>query len=247
MIWLFAGSGLTKLALAAGGAALLSGPLNTAQTWVSGQSPYTPSAAAHLASTTNVDQLPRLPAVGVIVDLEDWPLTPASQSQDPVGAYRRAAEVGRAYHQWLLATPATDLVRSVDPGYRGKIYPEFVRLRLAARIAPYASVYEIQAQGLERNPTLYRSFVADVSQQVRMAHPGIAVLAGLSTNPGGHPVPASVLERDIALTKGLVSGYWLNIPQAGKACPRCGQAHPEIAVRLLDAELKGSVSDREKG
>ena len=240
MIWLFAGSAVTKLALAAGGAALLSGPLNSPQTWISGRSPDAPPLATRLASTANVNRLSRLPSGAVVVDLENWSQTPVSQRENPVGAYRLAAEIAEYRHQWLVATPATDLVRSVDPSYRGKIYPEFVRLRLAARIAAYVPVYEIQAQGAENNPTLYRSFVADISRQVQQAHPGITILAGLSTNPDGHVVAASVLERDIALTKGLVSGYWMNIPQAGKACPRCGQAHPEIAVQVLDAELTDS-------
>jgi len=30
-----------------------------------------------------------------------------------------------------------------------------------------------------------------------------------------------------------VQGYWLNIPQAGLACPACGTAKPTVAVRLL--------------
>lgn len=244
MIWLFAGSGLTKLALAAGGSALLAGPLNSPKTWVFGHSPYAPSAVIHLASTANVDRLPQLPAGGVIVDLENWPRTPQPQRQDPFAAYRRAAEIAKAHRQWIVATPATDLVRSVDPSYRGKMYPEFIRLHLAERIAPYAKVYEIQAQGAERNPALYRSFVAAVSQQARKAHPGITVLAGLSTSPGGRPVPATVLERDIARTRELVAGYWINIPQAGKTCPHCGKAHPEVAVRVLQAEFRNGERSR---
>ena len=40
MIWMFAGSGLSNLALAAGGAALLAGPLNNANAWVTGHSLY---------------------------------------------------------------------------------------------------------------------------------------------------------------------------------------------------------------
>ncbi|MDD3761605.1 MAG: hypothetical protein PHO57_12395 [Acidithiobacillus sp.] len=105
------------------------------------------------------------------------------------------------YPQRIIATPATDLVRSVDSSYRGTLYPEFSRLRLAARIAPYVQTYEIQAQGAERNPKRYAWFVKAVAHQVRMAHSGITVLAGLSTNPGGRPVPAATLRQDIALTR----------------------------------------------
>lgn len=62
MIWLFAGSAVTKLALTAGGAALLSGPLNSPQTWISGRSPDTPPLATRLAS----------PGVRIVVASPEW-------------------------------------------------------------------------------------------------------------------------------------------------------------------------------
>lgn len=236
---MFAGSGLTKLALAAGGAALLSGPLSSPETWVIGRSPYTPPAATRLVGTANLASLSRLDnAKGIVLDIEDWPLTPRRQREDPVAAYRRAFSITQKNHQFLVATPATDLVHSVEPQYHGPIYPEFLRLGLAEKIASSCKVYEIQAQGAERNPSLYAYFVKEVAAQIRDAHPDVVLLAGLSTNPGGHPVPARVLEKDVQATREIVAGYWLNIPQAGKACPRCGKAHPEIAVSLLNNEFK---------
>ncbi len=242
MIWMFAGSGLTKLALAVGGATLLAGPLNSADTWVTGNSPYLPSAATRLAYTANADRVKIANREGVVVDLENWPYTPRWQREHPVAAYRIAEASAKQRGQWIVATPATDLVRSIDPRYRGKIYPEFVRLHLAQKIAPYAKVYEIQAQGAERNPVLYRRFVREIAAQVRAGNPHARILAGLSTNPGGRTVSVSVLYRDIQETRSILSGYWMNIPQAGGACPRCGQAMPEIAVRLLERTLKGAAS-----
>jgi hypothetical protein len=81
----------------------------------------------------------------VVVDLENRPYTPRWQQERPIAAYQKA-DGAKQREQWIMATPATDLVRSMDPKYRGKIYPEFVRLHLARKIAPYAQVYEIQAQ-----------------------------------------------------------------------------------------------------
>jgi hypothetical protein len=85
MIWMFAGSGLTKLALAAGGVALLAGPLNNANTWVTGHSPYLPSAATRLSYTANANQVKNAYRKGVVVDLENWPYTPRWQRDQPKG------------------------------------------------------------------------------------------------------------------------------------------------------------------
>jgi hypothetical protein len=233
MIWMFAGSAITKLASAAGGAALLAGLLNSPNTWVSGRSPDTPPTATRLFYTSNSDLQVGTIGRGVVVDLEAWPYTPLGQQRQLVSAYRRAAQWAKQHGQWVVAAPATDLVHSVVPGYRGKIYPEFVRLHLAQKIAPYAQVYEIQAQEAERNPLLYRRFVRAIVDQVHKGNPQATILAGLSTNPAGGFPSLSVLYRDIQETGGMVSGYWLNIPQPGGACPRCGPSRPELAVRLL--------------
>jgi hypothetical protein len=183
-IWLFAGSGLTKLALAIGGAALLAGPLNTAQTWVAGHSPYIPSTATHLSYTANVQHLSATTR-GVVVDLEAWPETPRAQQQHPLRAYREASRVLAHHGQWMVATPALDLVHTLAPRYPGPLAPEFVRLDLAGRIAPYARVYDIQAQGFERNPVSYQHWISTIARQIHAANPQTQILAGLSTNPAG--------------------------------------------------------------
>ncbi|MVU77410.1 hypothetical protein GPX89_09135 [Nocardia sp. ET3-3] len=59
------------------------------------------------------------------------------------------------------------------------------------------------------------------------------VLAGLSTNPSGQTVTADQVHAALDATRSFVDGYWLNIPQAGTACPRCGTAQPQVAVTLL--------------
>jgi hypothetical protein len=236
MIWMFAGSGLTKLALAAGGAALLSGPLNTPDTWVMGRSSHLPPLATHLASTSSLQGMTgamKIGDSGVVLDVERWPLTPIDEQRYPVRTYRLASGLAARQGKFLIATPAFDLVKAVSPHYRGRIYPEFIRMDLAGRIAPYARVYEIQAQGIEQNPAQYRSLVSEIANQVRAANPGATILAGLSTNPSGKMVHVASLVRDVRDTQGIVQGYWLNIPQAGLACPACGTAKPTVAVRLL--------------
>lgn len=234
MVWLLGASGLAKLARAAGGDALIAGPLNQPTTWVMGESPFMPARATRLWNATNIARLRAMPkGANVVLDIENWPLTPRWQRLHPVEAYRKASQLARRRDLKIIATPATDLVRSVRPLYRGNMYLEFVKLQLARKIAPYAQIYEIQAQNAEANSVLYRKFVAEIAAQVRSVDPRATLLAGLTTNPSGKPESVAVLYRDIDLTRGIVSGYWLNIPQAGRGCPRCGVARPEIAVRLL--------------
>jgi hypothetical protein len=56
---------------------------------------------------------------------------------------------------------------------------------------------------------------------------------GLSTNPSGSSVTADQLKAAITATHTLVDGYWLDIPAAGTAWPRCGQARPQVAIDRL--------------
>ncbi|MBU2755256.1 hypothetical protein HFU84_08660 [Acidithiobacillus sp. CV18-2] len=240
MIWLLAGSAIKKLAAIPLGLALLHGPLNTPDTWVMGRSAYTPAHAVRLGNSTSANTLQGAlgePVQGVVVDLERWPFTPTQDQCHPVRVMRLGAQRAQRSGKWLLAAPAVDLVKSIRPNYRGRLYQEFMRLGLARRMAPWISAYDIQAQGSERNPRLYASFVRQVVQQLRAANPNITILAGLSTNPTGKSVTLRILEADIALTRSVVNGYWLNVPSPGLACPRCGASRPDLAVRLLREEM----------
>ena len=46
------------------------------------------------------------------------------------------------------------------------------------------------------------------------------------------------LYQDVEETRGIVSGYWLNIPGHSQWCPRCTTPQPEIAVQLLRILLR---------
>lgn len=170
----------------------------------------------------------------VVYDSEDWPATPLAEQQNLAKYYRLAAGAAHRHRLRLIATPAADLVKRLDPSARpGTEYAAFVRLRIAAKAARYADVYEIQAQGSEMALPKYVSFVRAVAAQARQTHPGIEVLAGISTGPGGVRQTASVLFDAVRATRRLVSGYWLNDPAGGSACPKCTGPYPEVAVELL--------------
>jgi hypothetical protein len=106
-------------------------------------------------------------------------------------------------------------------------------MRIAAAVAAHADIVELQAQSLERDTAGYASFVRQAAQQVRTANPRAAVLAGLSTNPPGAAVSSEQLAAAIQATRGIVSGYWLNIPGRGPKCPTCNASQPGIGIHAL--------------
>lgn len=171
----------------------------------------------------------------VLYDPEHWRFTPESEQRHPGRSTRTAARLAHAQGLQLIAAPATDLIQSQEPArlWRGHVYQEYIKSGIAARVARWADWYEIQAQGAENNIRLYHHFIVAVRHQVILANPKAIILAGLSTNPDGHKTAASILYRDIRHTRRLVGGYWLNIPQGGPYCPRCGEARPTVAIGLL--------------
>lgn len=178
----------------------------------------------------------RNPAVAaVLYDPEAWPMTPREEQLDPVAATCKAATIVHAQGKLLIATPAIDLIRVIEPGADrdGQRFAAFERLGLAGRIARCADVYEIQAQGAEADAAKFRDFVRAEAQQARAANPRVIVLAGISTNPSGRRVDAQQVYAAVQATRNGVDGYWLNIPAGGKYCPRCGEPQPQVARQLL--------------
>ena len=98
-------------------------------------------------------------------------------------------------------------------------------------------VLEIQGQSLERSTSTYAEFVREAAAQARAANPRVAILAGLSTNPPGAPVTSQQLTAAIHATRGIVDGYWLNIPGRGPRCPTCNSPRPDVGRAALRAVL----------
>jgi hypothetical protein len=112
-------------------------------------------------------------------------------------------------------------------------YEAYLRLGIAATAARYADVFDIQAQGFERNPERYADFVRRAAAQARQANPRVVVLAGISTQPSGQDVSADDILNAIAATRDVVDGYWFNIPQPSEYCPRCREFRPDIAIEVM--------------
>lgn len=208
--------------------------------------PYMPAAyrgwsAVRTRSTSALAGLDRIvdtPGVAVVLyDPESWPMTPRAEQIDPVAAVCRAAAIAHAHGKRLIATPAVDLLRQVAPdaSHRGQRYRAFEQTGWIGAMAKCTDGVEIQAQGAEANPALFRQFVDTEARQARAANPDVLVLAGISTNPDGRRVSTQQLFEDVRAVRPVVDGFWLNIPAGGKYCPRCGEPQPQVAVQLLQS------------
>jgi hypothetical protein len=169
----------------------------------------------------------------ILYDPESWEFTPRDEQLHPGDAVCRLAALAHAQRRLVIAAPATDLMKAWPSSGAGDRYDHFVRSGIAASMAACADVYEIQAQGAEANTERFRAYVSAIRDQVRKRNPRIIVLVGLSTNPNGQSASADQIWSSVQSVRGMVDGFWLNIPAGGALCPRCGQPKPEIAAELL--------------
>jgi hypothetical protein len=179
----------------------------------------------------------------LLLDLEYWPLTPVGEQKDPISALGQAVAAAHAAGRRLVFTPAVDLLSVLDANqpapraparYTGTPADDFQRLVVRPGAAA-SDVFEVQSQETEATPYA-TTFAPGVIAAARAAHPGQEVLAGLSTNPNGRQVtPTDLLTLYRAAAAAGAAGYWLNVPQAGRECPKCGVPQPQVAVQFLES------------
>lgn len=246
LTWVVNRAALTDLEGAGMSNNQLSALFNNARTYIVGEADNTAESAdiSNWISPQSVTVTDLRPAgfargaAAVLYDDEDWSLTPKAQQRNPGEYEAEGYRLARARGVVFIAAPAMDLVRVLDPAGTGTVAQRFLSLDLIGQAAKDADIVDIQAQGLEGSAQ-YTSFVIAAARQARAANPGVKVLAGLSTNPSGRAIAASVLTADAESVRGSVDGYWLNIPSSGTACPSCGTARPKAAVPWLEQLLRG--------
>lgn len=187
-----------------------------------------------IRSAGEVDQCCDEGVGAVMYDPEKWQFTPEEEQRNPGYYACKIAGIVHAQHRLLIVAPAADLV-----GGGPNRFDRFLQAKIAASMAKCADVYEIQAQGAELDVHDFASYVRKAAEQAREANPNIIVLAGISTNPTGKNVTAKELYACVQAVSNTVSGYWLNIPSGGAACPTCGEAKPEVAAELLEMMKTG--------
>ncbi len=194
------------------------------------------SSVSELDQAVSGGQLP--PGTGaVLYDPEAWAFTPHAEQLNPAAATRRARDIAHAHGLALIAAPALNLTTVRPDPAGGPRWRQFLRLGLAGELAKVSDVVELQAQSLERSTSTYATFVRDAAAQARAANPRVAILAGLSTNPPGAEVTSQQLAAAIHATRGIVEGYWLNIPGRGPRCPTCNSPRPDVGRAALRAVL----------
>jgi len=210
-----------------------------------GQRPLAGVAATPVVTFSSVSSLrgalagDALPAgtAAVLYDPEAWPYTPRSEQRDPASAAAQAARLAHAHGLKLIVAPALNLTTVLRPASSAPHWRTFLDLGIAGSVARVADEVELQAQSLERDPAMYTAFVRAAAAQARSAHPGVTVLAGLSTNPPGAPVDSGQLTDAVRQSRADVQGYWLNIPGNGPRCPACGATRPSVGAAVLSNVL----------
>ena len=169
----------------------------------------------------------------VMYDPEGWPSTPVAEQRHPVAAMRAFADAARAAGYGVVITPHPSLVE-VPHGDCVRAGTEteqeaFLRCRIEAAAAKLSDVVEVQAQSLEADPVLYRSFVEEAAAQASVANPNVVVLAGLSTRFVTDP--NTLLSAWDSVTD-IVDGHYLAVPEG---------IRPDVAVAFLRmlAEQRG--------
>ncbi len=190
------------------------------------------SSAAELDQAVSGGQLPA--GTGALLyDPEAWSFTPRREQLDAAAAARRARDAAHAHGLALIVAPALNLTTVRPHPSGGPRWRQFLRLGLAGSAAKASDVLELQAQSLERDTSTYVTFVREAAAQAREANPRVAILAGLSTNPPGAAVTSEQLTAAIRATRGIVDGYWLNIPGRGPRCPTCPAPRPDLGRAAL--------------
>jgi len=167
----------------------------------------------------------------VLYDSEHWAFTPTGEQADPAGYYRQAAQLAHAHGLLLIATPAIDLVATSQPGSTDQ--PQAYLDEHLAAAAASGDIVEIQAQRLVNDLPQFTSFVSAAAAQARATHPGVTLLAGLSTCAGDFP-SASQLVAAAEASKPFVAGWWLNVPGASAESPNCSTQRLSTAISFLD-------------
>jgi hypothetical protein len=175
----------------------------------------------------------------VLLDMEHWQFTPPAEQRSPAKYEQMAASLVHKHkaggHTMLLIdAPAVDIVKArCACSAASSARQHYLQWDIPGGAARYADVIDIQAQNDERNLSSYKTFVAAAAKKARAAHPAVIVLAGLSTDNGAQEVLGGQLYQAFRDVRGLVAGFWLNIPGKSAQCPDCGGPYPKPALSLL--------------
>ncbi len=145
----------------------------------------------------------------VLIDLEGWNVTPASEkatAADMETALCAADRIGAKHGLEVIAAP-------VGVG----MYPEQTA---AAKCGAFA--VDLQFQANEVHPGKYRALVRTAVKDIRAVSKRTLIIAGLGSNPSGFTAPPQVILDSYKAVRSSVNGYWLNLPTWPDSSSPCG-------------------------
>jgi hypothetical protein len=196
------------------------------QGWAGVTTAYFQSYADFQTAVSNKSIDPATKAV--MYDNEPWTFTPANEQANPSHYTALFESLAHANGYLFIATPVGALIT-----------PQ----------AYLADVYEKQSQDQEASATNFVSTLSTAASLARQGNSNVLVFGGISTNPSGKTVAPDQIYQSVIAAKGLVSGFWLNIPSPGVGCPKCVPPDPQIAVdflRLLEAATQPAQRTRRR-
>jgi hypothetical protein len=131
----------------------------------------------------------------VSYDLED-PYTPASELVNPVNSMQMASQI---LHQNGLKLAAAPSHKLTDTYY--------------ASFAPLVDIYILQSQAFQSDSSQYKSYVNSIVPKLRAAHPGMPIIAELSTARGNLQNMMESFSSVANIVDGVTSWY-ANRPDA---------------------------------
>ena len=157
--------------------------------------------------------------------------TPLVQQRNPSLYFQRAASIVHRAGLLFVAAPATNLVVAREPSALPAVQAtQFLRLQIPAAAARYADAYSISPPNHKLGLVHYSSFVYSVASQASHAHPGVQLLAGLSTGAGS-AASTNVLLNAVLNTERAVAGQSANVGSLS-SCPNCNPP-AAVAIALL--------------
>jgi hypothetical protein len=156
----------------------------------------------------------------VIFDNETWVYTPSREQRQQILYEQLAAQLAVKNGITFINTPYGASLETIIADDVGA--------------AKYASVVEIQAQILDRNPRKYAAFVRKAVRAIRATNPSVPILAGLATDAGGRPISTKDMYNEYEKVKSYVQGFWLNANTWGIHSRGCApQGCPDTALSFL--------------
>lgn len=174
---------------------------------------------------------------GIVYDTDSWELTPPVERRTLPAVTREIARLAHRRGLRMISAPGIGLLRTLRPGIEDVFsvagFRAFLQLQLIGDLATESDTVVIQSQGLSADPENFRWFVREAADQAKRANPRVEVIALLATTARGHRISASQLSQLVAMTAGIVDGYWLHLSAPSQRCPSCDPPYPEVAIDLF--------------